>query len=195
MNVIAPQVTGMEATDQVLIDQTMIDLDGTPNKDKLGANAILGVSLAASKAAAESMGLPFYRYIGGVWARLLPAPLMNILNGGKHADNNVDIQEFMIIPLGADSFHSALRMGVEIFHTLRLVLKERDYSTTVGDEGGFAPNLKSNEDALDVIVEAVHKAGYKPGKEVFLGLDVAATESVPGRQVPLPQRRDHPHLR
>jgi enolase len=175
MDVIAPQVTGMEATDQVLIDQTMIDLDGTPNKDKLGANAILGVSLAASKAAAESMGLPFYRYIGGVWARLLPVPLMNILNGGKHADNNVDIQEFMIIPLGEDSFHSALRMGVEIFHTLRSVLKERGYNTSVGDEGGFAPNLKSNEEALDVIVEAVRKAGYKPGKEIFLGLDVAAT--------------------
>ena len=176
MNVIAPQVIGMEATDQVLIDQTMIDLDGTPNKDKLGANAILGVSLAASKAAAESMGLPFYRYIGGVWARLLPVPLMNILNGGKHADNNVDIQEFMIIPLGADSFRSALRMGAEIFHTLHSVLKERDYNTAVGDEGGFAPNLKSNEEALDVIVEAIRKAGYKPGKEVFLGLDVAATE-------------------
>ena len=123
MTVIAPQVTGMDATDQVLIDQTMIDLDGTPNKDKLGANAILGVSLAAAKAAAESMGLPFYRYIGGVWARLLPAPMMNILNGGKHADNNVDIQEFMIIPLGAESFRSALRMGAEIFHALRSVLQ------------------------------------------------------------------------
>ncbi len=176
MTVIAPQVTGMEATDQVLIDQTMIDLDGTANKDKLGANAILGVSLATAKAAAESMGLPFYRYIGGVWARLLPAPMMNILNGGKHADNNVDIQEFMIIPLGADSFRSALRMGAEIFHTLRGVLKARDYSTAVGDEGGFAPNLKSNEEALDVIVEAITKAGYKPGEEVFLGLDTAASE-------------------
>ncbi|MGD0153964.1 MAG: phosphopyruvate hydratase [Thermacetogeniaceae bacterium] len=176
MTVIAPQVTGMEATDQVLIDQAMIDLDGTVNKDKLGANAILGVSLAAAKAAAESMGLPFYRYIGGVWARLLPAPMMNILNGGKHADNNVDIQEFMIIPLGADSFRNALRMGAEIFHTLRGVLKARDYNTAVGDEGGFAPNLKSNEEALDVIVEAIRKAGYKPGEEVFLGLDVAATE-------------------
>ena len=176
MTVIAPQVTGMEATDQVLIDQTMIDLDGTANKDKLGANAILGVSLATAKAAAESMGLPFYRYIGGVWARLLPAPMMNILNGGKHADNNVDIQEFMIIPLGADSFRSALRMGAEIFHTLRGVLKARDYSTAVGDEGGFAPNLKSNEEALDVIVDAITKAGYKPGEEVFLGLDTAASE-------------------
>lgn len=176
MTVIAPQVSGMEATDQVLIDQTMIDLDGTENKDKLGANAILGVSLAAAKAAAESMGLPFYRYIGGVWARLLPAPLMNILNGGKHADNNVDIQEFMIIPLGADSFRSALRMGAEIFHTLRGVLKTREYNTAVGDEGGFAPHLKSNEEALEVIVEAIRKAGYKPGEEVFLGLDVAATE-------------------
>jgi len=176
MNVIAAQVTGMDATDQVLIDQTMIDLDGTPNKDKLGANAILGVSLATAKAAAESMGLPFYRYIGGVWARLLPAPMMNILNGGKHADNNVDIQEFMIIPLGAESFRGALRMGAEIFHALRSVLKARDYSTAVGDEGGFAPKLGSNEEALDVIVEAISKAGYKPGEEVFLGLDVAATE-------------------
>jgi enolase len=176
MTIIAPQVIGMDATDQVLIDQTMIDLDGTPNKDKLGANAILGVSLATSKAAAESMGLPFYRYIGGVWARLLPAPMMNILNGGKHADNNVDIQEFMIIPLGAESFRSALRMGAEIFHALRSLLKARDYSTAVGDEGGFAPKLGSNEEALDVIVEAIRKAGYKPGEEVFLGLDVAATE-------------------
>lgn len=176
MTVITPQVIGMDATDQVLIDQTMIDLDGTPNKDKLGANAILGVSLATAKAAAESMGLPFYRYIGGVWARLLPAPLMNILNGGKHADNDVDIQEFMIIPLGADSFRSALRMGTEIFHSLRTVLQGLDYSTTVGDDGGYAPSLKSNEEALDVIVEAIHKAGYKPGEEVFLGLDVAANE-------------------
>ncbi len=176
MNIIAPQVTGLEAADQVLIDQTMIDLDGTENKDKLGANAILGVSLATAKAAAESMGLPFYRYVGGVWARLLPAPMMNILNGGKHADNNVDIQEFMIIPLGADSFHSALRMGAEIFHTLRSVLKKREYNTAVGDEGGFAPNLRSNEEALEVIVEAIGKAGYKPGEEVFLGMDVAATE-------------------
>ena len=176
MTVIAPQVTGMDATDQVLIDQTMIDLDGTPNKDKLGANAILGVSLAAAKAAAESMGLPFYRYIGGVWARLLPAPMMNVLNGGKHADNNVDIQEFMIIPLGAESFRSALRMGAEIFHALHSVLKAGDYSTTVGDKGGFAPKLGSNEEGMDVIVEAIRKAGYKPGEEVFLGLDVAATE-------------------
>jgi enolase len=175
MTIIAPRVTGMDATDQVLIDQTMIDLDGTPNKEKLGANAILGVSLAAAKAAAESMGLPFYRYIGGVWARLLPAPMMNILNGGQHADNNVDIQEFMIIPLGADSFRSALRMGVEIFHTLRGVLKGRGHSTAVGDEGGFAPNLSSDEEALDVIVEAIRQAGFRPGEDVFLGLDVAAT--------------------
>ncbi len=176
MSRIAPQVVGMDALDQVLLDQTMIDMDGTPNKDKLGANAILGVSLATAKAAAESMGLPFYRYIGGVWARLLPAPMMNILNGGKHADNNVDIQEFMIIPLGADSFHSALRMGAEIFHNLKNVLKGRGYGTGVGDEGGFAPDLKSNEEALDLIVEAIRKAGYSPGEEVFLGLDVAATE-------------------
>lgn len=180
MSIIAPRVIGMEVTNQVLIDQTMLELDGTPNKAKLGANAVLGVSLAVAKAAAASLGLPLYRYLGGVGARVLPVPFMNILNGGKHADNNVDIQEFMVIPLGAASFWDALRVGTEIFHNLRGVLKERRLSTTVGDEGGFAPNLSSNEEALDVIVEAIQRAGYRPGEDVFLGLDVAATELYEG---------------
>jgi enolase len=175
MTVIAPQVVGMEATDQVLIDQTLIDLDGTPNKDKLGANAILGVSLAAAKAAGESMGLPFYRYIGGVWARLLPAPLMSVLSGGKHAGNGLDIQEFMILPMKADSFRRALRMGTEIWHSLRLILQQREGGTAVGDEGGFVSSLISNEDALNIIMDAIAKAGYRPGEDVFLGLDTAAT--------------------
>lgn len=176
MTVIAPKVIGMEATEQVVIDRMMIELDGTPNKGRLGANAILGVSLAVAKAAADSVGLPLYSYIGGLAARILPVPMMNILNGGKHADNNVDIQEFMIVPRGADSFREALRMGAEIYHYLRKVLKERGYSTSVGDEGGFAPNLKSNEEALDLIIEAIQQAGYKPGKDVFLAIDVAASE-------------------
>jgi enolase len=176
MEVIAPQIIGMEATDQVLIDRTMLDLDGTPNKSKLGANAILGVSLAVAKAAATSVGLPLYRYLGGVGACQLPVPFMNILNGGKHADNNVDIQEFMIVPLGAASFREALRMGAEVFHNLRAVLKERGLGTTVGDEGGFAPNLSSNEEALEVIVTAIERAGYKPGEDIFLALDIAASE-------------------
>lgn len=174
--IIAPELIGMSAFDQVAIDQIMIDLDGTDNKGKLGANAILGVSLAVAKAAADSLGMPLYRYIGGVNGKSLPAPMMNILNGGEHADNNVDIQEFMVMPLGANSFAEALRMGTEIFHNLKKVLKGRGYNTAVGDEGGFAPNLASNEEALDVIVEAIHKAGYKPGEEVFLAIDVAATE-------------------
>lgn len=173
---IAPAVVGLDAFDQVGLDKLMIELDGTPNKGKLGANAILGVSLAVAKAAADSLGVPLYRYIGGTNGRSLPAPMMNILNGGKHADNNVDIQEFMVMPLGASTFAEALRMGTEIFHNLKKVLKGRGYNTAVGDEGGFAPNLASNEEALDVIVEAIHKAGYKPGEDVFLALDVAATE-------------------
>jgi enolase len=173
---IAPAIIGLSALDQVGIDKLMIDMDSTPNKSKLGANAILGVSLAVAKAAADSLGVPLYRYIGGTNGRNLPAPMMNILNGGKHADNNVDIQEFMVMPLGASNFAEALRMGTEIFHNLKKVLKGRGYNTAVGDEGGFAPNLSSNEEALDVIVEAIHKAGYKPGEEVFLALDVAATE-------------------
>ncbi len=180
MTVIGPKVIGMEATEQILIDRMMIDLDGTPTKEKLGANAILGVSLAVAKAAADSVGLPLYLYLGGVGARILPVPMMNILNGGKHADNNVDIQEFMVVPRGADSFREALRMGAEVFHHLRGVLKERGYSTSVGDEGGFAPNLKSNEEALDVIVEAIRRAGYTPGKDAFLAIDVAASELFEG---------------
>ncbi len=176
LEVIAPKLIGMDAAEQAVIDATMLELDGTPNKAKLGANAILGVSLAVAKAAAASFGLPLYRYLGGVGARLLPVPLMNILNGGKHADNNLDIQEFKILPLGASSFREALRMGAEIFHALRSVLKGRGLGTTVGDEGGFAPNLRANAEALDLIVEAIQKANYRPGEDVFLGLDVAATE-------------------
>lgn len=174
--IIAPALFGWNALDQVAIDAKLIELDGTPNKGKLGANAILGVSLAVAKAAAEYVGLPLYRYIGGANAKELPVPLMNILNGGKHADNNVDIQEFMIAPVGAASFVEALRMGAEVFHSLRSVLKKKGYNTSVGDEGGFAPNLSSNEEALEVIVEAIHKAGYKPGEDVCLALDTAATE-------------------
>jgi enolase len=174
--IIAPALIGLDAFDQVGIDKLMIEMGGTPNKSKLGANAILGVSLAVAKAAANSLGVPLYRYIGGTNAKTLPVPMMNILNGGKHADNNVDIQEFMVMPLGASTFAEALRMGTEIFHNLKKVLKGRGYNTAVGDEGGFAPNLASNEEALDVIVEAIHKAGYKPGEDIFLALDVAATE-------------------
>lgn len=175
-SIIAPSLIGLDALDQSGIDQFLIQLDGTDNKGKLGANAILGVSLAVAKAAADSCGLPLYRYIGGANAKVLPAPMMNILNGGKHADNTVDIQEFMVMPLGAQTFSQALRMGTEIFHNLKKVLSAKGYSTAVGDEGGFAPNLKSNEEALAVIVEAIEKAGYKPGKDVYLALDVAATE-------------------
>jgi len=175
-NVIAEEVIGMEADDQVGIDMKMIELDGTEFKTNLGANAILGVSLAVAKAAAEESGQPLYKYIGGANARELPLPMMNIINGGSHADNNVDIQEFMIMPAGASSFKEALQMGAEIFHTLKSVLKSKGYSTAVGDEGGFAPNLKSNEEALEVIMEAIVKAGYKPGEDVLLALDVAASE-------------------
>ena len=175
-SVIAGELEGMVATRQVEIDELLCDLDGTPNKSKLGANAILGVSLAVAKAAAEFVGLPLYQYIGGVSARDLPVPMMNILNGGKHADNNVDIQEFMCLPVGADSFAEALRMGVEVYHSLKAVLKRKGLSTSVGDEGGFAPNLSSNEEAIQVIIQAVEKAGYEPGEDVYLGLDLAATE-------------------
>ncbi|MGE5629758.1 MAG: phosphopyruvate hydratase [Caulobacteraceae bacterium] len=175
-DIIAPEIIGMNALGQVEIDQTLIALDGTPNKGKLGANAILGVSLAVANAAAEALGLPLYQYIGGVNAKTLPVPMMNILNGGKHADNNVDIQEFMIMPVGATSFKEALRMCAEVFHNLKSVLKSKGYNTAVGDEGGFAPNLKSNEEALQVIVEAINKAGYKPGEEFFIALDPASTE-------------------
>jgi enolase 1/2/3 len=175
-DIIADEVIGMEATDQVGIDRKMLDLDGTEYKSKLGANAILGVSLAVAKAAAEDVGLPLYQYIGGVNAKELPLPMMNIINGGAHADNNVDIQEFMIMPAGAGNFAEALRMGAEIFHALKSVLKAKGYNTAVGDEGGFAPDLKSNEEALEVIMEAIVKAGYKPGEEVLLALDVASSE-------------------
>jgi len=173
---IAPEIVGMDALEQVEIDRLMIELDGTPNKSRLGANAILGVSLAVAKAAAASVGLPLYRYVGGAAARDLPVPLMNILNGGKHADNNVDIQEFMIMPVGASSFAEGLRMGVEVFHSLKAVLREKGLSTGVGDEGGFAPDLPSNKAALDAIVAAIERAGYVPGEDVVLALDVASTE-------------------
>ena len=173
---IGPEIIGMNATDQVAIDELMIKLDGTPNKSNLGANAILGVSLAVAKAAAEACGLPLYAYIGGANAKELPVPMMNILNGGKHADNTVDIQEFMIMPVGAKSFREALRMGAEVFHALKKVLGDKGYSTAVGDEGGFAPNLTSNEEAIQVILEAVEKAGYKPGEDIVIAMDVAATE-------------------
>ncbi len=173
---ISDQLIGMEVTNQAAIDNKMIELDGTEYKSNLGANAILGVSLAVAKAAAELVGIPLYQYIGGVNARELPLPMMNIINGGVHADNNVDIQEFMIMPVGGRSFTEALRMGAEIFHALKSVLKERGYSTSVGDEGGFAPNLESNEEALEVIVEAIEKAGYRPGEDVLLALDVASSE-------------------
>ena len=167
---------GMSAFDQIGIDNLMIELDGTDNKGKLGANAILGVSIATAKAAANSLGLSLFQYIGGVNAKTLPVPMMNILNGGSHADNNVDIQEFMIMPVGASSFREALRMGAEIYHNLKAVLKGKGLSTGVGDEGGFAPNLASNEDALKVILEAIEKAGYKAGDDIMLALDVAASE-------------------
>lgn len=175
-DIIAPEIIGLDARDQVGIDQLMIELDGTNNKGKLGANAILGVSLAVARAAAEACGLPLYQYLGGVNAKTLPVPMMNILNGGEHADNNVDIQEFMIMPVGADSFKEALRMCAEIFHNLKKVLNSKGLSTAVGDEGGFAPNLSSSEEALDVIIEGIEKAGYKPGEDIFLAMDVAATE-------------------
>ncbi len=174
--VIAPQVIGMEAVRQIDIDTLMVDLDGTPNKSKLGANAILGVSLAVARAAAQYLGLPLYQYIGGVNAREIPVPQMNIMNGGKHADNNVDIQEFMVLPAGAPNFAEGLRMVVEIYHSLKKVLKDQGLATAVGDEGGFAPNLPSNQGALDAIMEAITQAGYQPGQDIFLGLDVAASE-------------------
>src|SRR5438552_3836353 len=173
---IAPELIGMDPRDQEAIDQLMVELDGTANKAKLGANAILGVSMAAAKAAAEASGLPLYRYLGGPGAKTLPVPMMNILNGGKHADNNVDFQEFMIQPWGFDNFSDAMRAGVEIYHSLKKVLHKNKMSTAVGDEGGFAPDLKDNEDALKVIGEAVEAAGYKFGKQIFIALDPAASE-------------------
>jgi enolase len=173
---ISPALSGLDAADQTLVDKTMLALDGTPNKAKLGANAILAVSMAAARASAESEMTPLYRYLGGVNARVLPVPMMNVINGGAHADSSVDCQEFMIVPVGAEKFSEALRMGVETFHTLKTVLKKRGYSTSVGDEGGFAPNLKSNEEALEVLIEAIQKAGYKPGEQIAIALDPASSE-------------------
>ena len=175
-NIIAEELTGFDATDQVGIDQMMIELDGTSTKAKLGANAILAVSLATAKAAANYFNVPLYRYIGGTNAKILPTPMMNIINGGRHADNNVDFQEFMVVPANAPTFSEALRMGTEVFHSLKGVLKKKGYNTAVGDEGGFAPSLKSNEEALDVIMEAIKNAGYKAGEDIFIALDPAASE-------------------
>lgn len=174
--VIADELVGWDALDQVGIDEFLIGLDGTPNKGRLGANAILGVSLAVAKAAADVLGLPLYRYIGGVSARTLPVPMMNILNGGKHAMGSTDLQEFMVMPVGAESFAEALRWGTETYHSLKRVLKDRGYNTNVGDEGGFAPSLGSNEEAVEVIVEAIEKAGYRPGEDIYIALDPAASE-------------------
>ena len=174
---IAEKLVGLNVYDQTAIDKILIELDGTDNKGNLGANAILGVSLAVAQAAANSLCMPLYRYIGGVNAKVLPVPMMNILNGGSHADNSVDLQEFMIMPAGAKSFSDALRMCEEVYHTLKKILNEKGYATGIGDEGGFAPNLKSNKEALDVIVEAINKAGYKPGEEMFIAIDAASSES------------------
>jgi len=176
VEILGPAITGFDAAEQAAIDHMMIALDGTESKKKLGANAILAVSLAVARAAAEDADLPLYQYLGGPNAKELPVPMMNVLNGGAHADNNVDFQEFMIIPAGASSCTEAIRMGAEVFHNLKAVLKKKNYNTSVGDEGGFAPNLRSNEEAVQVILEAIQKAGYKPGKQVFLGLDVASSE-------------------
>jgi len=173
---IAPEVIGLDALDQVSIDKLMIALDGTPNKAKLGANAILAVSMAVARAAADALQIPLYTYLGGFNAKVLPVPMMNIINGGEHADNNVDVQEFMVLPVGAPSFKEALRQGAEIFHNLKAVLKDKGLNTAVGDEGGFAPNLGSNEEAIQTIISAIERAGYKPGEDVFLGMDVASTE-------------------
>jgi len=175
-SLIAPEICGMMATEQAAIDRRMLELDGTKTKSKLGANAILGVSLAVAKAAAADLEIPLYRYIGGVRARVLPVPMMNVVNGGEHADNNVDLQEFMIMPVGASCFREALRMAAEVFHNLKKVLQDRGYSTAVGDEGGFAPNLKSNEEPIEVILKAIEKAGYKPGEQMAIALDPAASE-------------------
>jgi enolase len=175
-DVLCEEIVGFSVFDQIGIDQTMIQLDGTHNKSKLGANAILGVSMAVAKAAAEELGQPLYRYIGGVNACVLPVPMMNILNGGSHADNSIDFQEFMIMPVGAPTFREALRMGTEVFHTLKGVLKSKGYSTNVGDEGGFAPNMKSNQEAIETVLQAIEKAGYRPGEDIFIAMDAAASE-------------------
>lgn len=174
--IIAPEIIGLDALDQVAIDRKMIQLDGTPNKAKLGANAILAVSMATARAAADALDVPLYTYLGGFNAKVLPVPMMNIINGGEHADNNIDVQEFMVLPVGAESFKEALRIGAEIFHSLKAVLHDKGLNTAVGDEGGFAPNLGSNEEAITTIIAAIERAGYKPGEDVFLGMDVASTE-------------------
>ena len=176
MEKIGPEILSIDAAEQVLIDKIMLELDGTENKGNLGANAILGVSLAVAKAAADDTGLPLYRYIGGVSARELPVPLMNILNGGKHADNNLDIQEFMIVPVGTDNVRDAIRMGAEVFHSLKGILHEKGYNTSTGDEGGFAPNLSSNEEAIQLIIMAIEKAGFRPGEDMLIALDAASSE-------------------
>ncbi|HVA24512.1 MAG TPA: phosphopyruvate hydratase [Chloroflexota bacterium] len=176
LETITPEIEGLEATDQVAIDRTLIDLDGTPNKARLGANAILGVSLAVAHAAASSLDMPLYRYLGGVNGKVLPVPLMNILNGGVHADNNVDFQEFMVVPVGAETFAEALRMGSEVFHALKAALHKRGLSGGQGDEGGFAPDLKSNQEAVELVVEAIQAAGYKPGEQIAIALDPASSE-------------------
>ncbi len=173
---IGPEIIGLDATEQVLIDNTMLELDGTDNKGNLGANAILSVSLAVARAAAEDVGLPLYQYIGGVSARELPVPMMNILNGGKHADNNLDLQEFMIVPVGTDNIADAIRMGTEVFHTLKGILHKKGYSTSVGDEGGFAPNLSSNEEAVQLIIKSIEDAGFRPGEDILIALDSASSE-------------------
>lgn len=175
-DIIFPELIGCSVFEQNLVDKIMLELDGTPNKAKLGANAILGVSLAVAKAAAQEANLPLYRYVGGTNANTLPVPMMNILNGGSHADNSIDFQEFMIMPAKADTFSQSLRMGVEVFHTLKTVLKSKGYSTNVGDEGGFAPNIKSNEEATEVVLQAIEKAGYKPGEDIFIAMDAAVSE-------------------
>lgn len=175
-DLIFPELIGCSVFEQNLIDKIMLELDGTPNKSKLGANAVLGVSLAVAKAAAQEAGLPLYRYVGGTNANTLPVPMMNILNGGSHADNSIDFQEFMILPAKADTFSESLRMGVEVFHTLKTVLKSKGFSTNVGDEGGFAPNIKSNEEAIEVVLTAIEKAGYKPGEDIFIAMDAAVSE-------------------
>jgi enolase len=175
-SILGPELTGMDASNQKLIDATMIALDGTENKSSLGANAILAVSMACARASAEALKLPLYRYLGGVNASILPTPMMNILNGGSHADSNVDFQEFMVMPVGAETFSDALRWGTEVFHTLKGVLKKKGYSTSVGDEGGFAPSLKSNDEALELILEAIELAGYTPGEQIALALDPASSE-------------------
>ncbi|MBU1820625.1 MAG: phosphopyruvate hydratase [Bacteroidetes bacterium] len=175
-DIIYPELIGISAFEQNLIDKIMIELDGTHNKSKLGANAILGVSLAVAKAAAQEAGMSLFRYVGGTNANTLPVPMMNILNGGSHADNSIDFQEFMVMPAKADTFSEALRMGVEVFHNLKKVLKSKGYSTNVGDEGGFAPNIKSNEEAIEIVIQAIEKAGYKPGEDIFIAMDAAASE-------------------